>query len=101
DSLGAPRRAAAQKGELQPHLIRYWLTPPADAQFDAKVTDICTLYLTAPVLAQQGERIMSTAELTGVQALERKHPGLPLAPGHVARRVFVYGSHGPGSCFLY
>jgi hypothetical protein len=24
--------------------------------------------------------------LTGVQALERKHPGLPLAPGKVERR---------------
>jgi len=81
-------------------LIRYWLTPPADAQFDAKVTDICTLYPTAPVLAQQGERIMSTAELTGVQALERKHPGLPLAPGHVARREFEYIRHGTCSFIL-
>ena len=66
-------------------MIRYWLTPPVDAQFDAKVTDICTLYQTAPTRAAQGERIMSTDELTGVQALERKHPGFPLAPGHVAR----------------
>jgi len=33
-------------------LIRYWLTPPAaDADFDAKVTDICTLYREAPALA--------------------------------------------------
>ena len=52
-------------------MIRYWLTPPADEQFDAKVTDICTLYQVAPTLAEQGERIVSTDELTGVQALER------------------------------
>lgn len=32
--------------------------------------------------------------MTGVQALERKHPGLPLAPGHVARREFEYIRHG-------
>jgi hypothetical protein len=39
------------------------------------------LYRQAPTLAAQGERVLSTDELTGVQALERKHPGLPLAPG--------------------
>lgn len=32
--------------------------------------------------------------MTGVQALERKHPDLPLAPGHVARREFEYIRHG-------
>lgn len=37
---------------------------------------------------------MSTDELTGVQALERKHPGLPLAPGKVERREFEYMRHG-------
>jgi len=37
---------------------------------------------------------MSTDELTGVQALERKHPGLPLAPGKVERREFEYLRHG-------
>lgn len=37
---------------------------------------------------------MSTDELSGVQALERKHPGLPLAPGKVERREFEYIRHG-------
>jgi len=32
--------------------------------------------------------------MTGVQALERKHPGLPLAPGKVERREFEYMRHG-------
>jgi transposase len=40
---------------------------------------------------------MSTDELTGVQALERKHPGLPLAPGRVERREFEYIRHGTRS----
>ena len=53
-----------------------------------------------PRLAEQGERIVSTDELTGVQALERKHPGLPLAPGHVARREFEYIRHGTCSFIL-
>jgi transposase len=45
-------------------------------------------------LAQQGERVVSTDELTGVQALERKHPGLPMVPGKVERREFEYVRHG-------
>ncbi len=80
--------------------MRYWLTPPADEQFDAKVADICTLYREAPARAQGGERFVSTDELTGVQALERTHPGLPLAPGKVERREFEYRRHGTRSFIL-
>ncbi len=43
---------------------------------------------------------MSTDELTGVQALERKHPGLPLAPGKVERREFEYVRHGTRSFII-
>jgi len=32
--------------------------------------------------------------MTGVQALERKHPGLPMQPGKVERREFEYIRHG-------
>ena len=80
-------------------MIRYWLTPPADPQKDETIRAICTVYHEAPALARQGERTVSTDELTGVQALERKHPGLPLAPGHVQRREFEYERHGT-RCFI-
>jgi transposase len=60
------------------------------------VTNICQLYQDAPALAAQGERVASTDELTGVQALERLHPGLPVAPGKVERREFEYMRHGTG-----
>lgn len=43
---------------------------------------------------------MSTDELTGVQALERKHPGLPMAPGKVERIEFEYIRHGTCSFIL-
>ena len=43
---------------------------------------------------------MSTDELTGVQALERKEPNLPLAPGKVERREFEYIRHGTRSFIL-
>ena len=43
---------------------------------------------------------MSTDELTGVQAIERKQPGLPLAPGKVERREFEYTRHGTRAFIL-
>jgi transposase len=64
------------------------------------VTDICTVYRDAPALAAQGERVVSTDELTGVQALERKAPNLPLAPGKVERREFEYIRHGTRAFIL-
>jgi transposase len=67
---------------------------------EQKVADINALYRQAPELAQQGERTLSTDELTGVQALERKHPGLPLAPGKVERREFEYIRHGTQSLII-
>ena len=60
----------------------------------------CQVYQQAPQVAKQGERTMSTDELTGVQALERKHSGLPLAPGKVERREFEYMRHGTRTFIL-
>jgi hypothetical protein len=97
--FAAPRGPPFKKRDLQPHLIRYWLTPPVDPQREGTITSVCTLYHDAPALAKQGERTVSTDELTGVQALERKHPGLPLAPGKVERREFEYERHGT-RCFI-
>ena len=74
--------------------MRYWLTPVYDEHFDEKVTDINTLYRQAPDLTDKGERIMSTDELSGVQALERKYPGLPLRSGKVERQEFEYKRNG-------
>jgi DDE superfamily endonuclease len=37
---------------------------------------------------------MSTDEMTGIQALERLHPCLPMEPGHVERQEFEYKRHG-------
>jgi transposase len=78
-------------------LIRYWLTPAPDERFDEKVDDINSLYQQAQDLAQKSEVVMSIDEMTGVQALERKHPGLPMAPGKVERREFEYIRHGTQS----
>ena len=65
-----------------------------------KIAAINATYREAPSCAERGERTLSTDELTGVQALERKHPSLPLAPGKVERREFEYVRHGTRSFIL-
>ena len=53
--FGAPCGAPVKKGALANlTLIRYWLTPAYEEQFDAKVTDICTVYRDAPALGGPG-----------------------------------------------
>jgi len=58
------------------------------------VADSCALDAAAPALAAAGARVVSADELTGVQALERTHPGLPPAPGTIERREVAYIRHG-------
>ncbi len=85
----------SKEADLKPHLIRYWLTPAVDeADREEKIADVCAVYREAPARVEQGERTVSTDEMTGVQALERAAPGLPLAPGKVERREFEYVRHG-------
>ena len=75
-------------------MSRYWLTPAYEADFDDKVADINGVYEQAPERVKQGQRTECVDEMTGVQALERKHPGLPLLPGKVERIEFEYKRHG-------
>jgi transposase len=79
--------------------VRYWLTPAPDERLDEKVEDINALYHQAQALTEQGQRILSIDELTGVQALERKYPSLPLMPGKVEHQEFEYVRHGT-QCFI-
>jgi len=81
---------------LRPHRSRYWLTAaPADpAQFAAQVATVCAVYAAAPMLEALGIHVLSTDEMTGIQALERAAPTLPMRPGHVERREFAYLRHG-------
>ena len=58
------------------------------------------MYREAPARHVQGNRTITTDELTGVQALQRKHPGLPMRQGRVERREFEYIRHGTCSCIL-
>jgi putative transposase len=62
--------------------------------FDEKVNNITGLYLTAEQRAKDGERTLSSDELCGIQALERKAADLPLRAGRVSRREVEYERHG-------
>jgi len=64
------------------------------------VANVCEVYRLAPQHQEQREHTVSSDELTGVQALERKHPGLPMTPGQVERREFEYIRHGTLSFIL-
>jgi transposase len=58
------------------------------------MADLTTLYAHAPALLHAGERVLSTDEMTGIQALERKHPTRLMEPGQEERREFEYIRRG-------
>ena len=72
----------------------------ANERREEKIVEGCQVYSRAAERAKRGERTISMDELTGVQALERKHPDLPMRPGHVLRREFEYVRHGTLSWFI-
>lgn len=55
---------------------------------------VCDFYAGAREAYRWGGHWVSTDEMTGIQALERKHPTLPMRPGKVERREFEYVRHG-------
>ena len=58
------------------------------------MADLTTLYRQAPALVEASERVLSTDEMTGIQALERKHPTRLMEPGQEERREFEYIRRG-------
>jgi transposase len=85
-----------EEAGLRPHQSRYWLTPaPADPLvFAEHVQTVCDAYAQATTFHAHGGHLVSCDEMTGIQALERAAPILPLRPGRVERREFEYLRHG-------
>jgi transposase len=67
----------------------------SDPEFVEKVRDIVGLYLAPPDRAL----VLCVDEKTGVQALDRTQPLLPMRPGQVERRTHDYARHGTTSLF--
>jgi hypothetical protein len=62
-----------------------------------KVEHICAVYEQAPQRAFRGEVTLSLDEMTGIQALERNMPNIPMKPGCCERVEFEYTRHGTQS----
>ena len=81
-----------KKNDLKPHLSQYWLNAKADERKDERIDDICQLY--GEALTNPEEVVISVDEMTGIQALERISPDLPMRKGNVQSIEFEYKRHG-------
>ena len=61
---------------------------------------MCRVYRSA-IAAKETVRTVSVDEMTGIQALERIAPSLPMRPGQVERREFEYVRHGTQALIAY
>jgi hypothetical protein len=87
--------ACLKEAGLKPHRVRPWLTPKPDPEFQSKCAKICTVYRNAATTSPEVPmRTVSIDEMSGVQALEKIAPTLPLKPGKVERQEFEYRRHG-------
>ena len=84
----------SNQADLKPHKSRYGLHAEPDGLADVQMADLTTLYGHAPALVAVGERVLSTDEMTGIQALERKHPTRLMEPGQEERRECEYIRRG-------
>jgi transposase len=75
--------------DLQPHRIRTFTFSP-DPDFEAKLLDIVGLYLQPP----ENALVLCVDEKTGIQALDRTQPGLPLRARRPRTWTIEYVRHG-------
>jgi transposase len=81
------------------HDLKPWRTETftfsTDPELEAKVTDLCGLYLDPPA----GAIVLCVDEKTQIQALDRTQPTLPLRPGVAERHTHDYVRHGVTDLF--
>jgi len=71
--------------DLQPHRQQMYLRSH-DEEFRQKRDDVLHVYYDTP----SDEHIICLDEKTGMQALERRYPDLPMAVGQPVRQEFSY-----------
>jgi transposase len=79
---------------LKPHQTRTFKYS-SDPELEAKVIDICGLYLDPP----EGALVLCVDEKTQIQALDRTQPILPIRPGLPEGRTHDYRRHGTTSLY--
>jgi hypothetical protein len=84
--------------DLQPHRSRHGRNAKSKAAdpaaFAQAVETSCTAYAYAPMVEARGCHVVSTDEMTGIQARERAAPTKPMRPGCPERREHEYLRHG-------
>jgi len=80
--------------QIKPHLIRTFKLSK-DPHFTEKLRDVVGLYLNPPEHAL----VLSVDEKSGIQALDRTQPGLPLKKGRCGTMTHDYKRHGTTTLF--
>ncbi len=91
-----------KEADLKPYKHRYWLHSTEKGEnpstYKQKIHEINGIYFTASMIRQFGGdsdlRVISTDEMTGIQALEHKYPDKPALPHMSAKTEFEYIRHG-------
>lgn len=85
-----------KEASLKPHKSAYWLNPTCTQEELAIGSQaICEVYHEAKTNWElHGTKTVSTDEKTGIQALERQAPDLPLQQGRIRRIEYNYERHG-------
>jgi hypothetical protein len=83
--------------KIRPHKNKYWLTSKdkTDPLYDQRVSTVCRAYHEAiEAYERHGIHTICVDEQTGIQALERIAPDLPVRAGMPTLREYEYTRHG-------
>jgi hypothetical protein len=86
---------------LSPHRSRYWLNAKIEdpEECEQRIEKICEVYLAAVENESKGIHTVSVDEKTGIQALKRESPTIPMSPGKVERIEYNYERRGTTNLF--
>ena len=91
--------------DLKPHRSQYWLNSPEKLEdpesYNAKITEINELYAQSQDLEAEDHHVISTDEMTGVQATERKYETKLPIPGSPMKIEHEYIRHGTQSLIAF
>ena len=86
---------------MSPHRSRYWLNAKIDDPEEAEraIENVCQTYFDAAENEAKGIHTICTDEKSGIQALEREAPTIPLSSGKPERIEYNYERHGTTNLF--
>ena len=86
---------------MSPHRSRYWLHAKIEDpdQCEQQIEKICEVYLEAVDNEADGLHTVSVDEKTGIQALGRESPTIPMSPSKVERMEYNDERHGTTNLF--